>query len=320
MASLRVDDKFYNFLENTHRDNIISAILFQGEFNNHINNDCNYISIVENKSDVVSYLPKHKFEKVDNPWIECRVNIKIGRFVKKMLTKYSIINFNINEDLIEKFVNLFKYYFELDPSKLKVVEGDDILKYYQSDNYDDTAKECGTLWSSCMRQKSRNIYLCLYSCNPKNIKMLIYLNDNGKIRARALLWDGVEDSNGNTYKIMDRIYYVYDHYVNIFKKWAVDNGYITKYYQNSKDLTLFLDSENNAIEKNLFIKMNKYILTHYPYLDTFSYFNSNCGILYNYESDEYDYMMKRTDGCLMEKPSNYPYLDEVMAVEDNQED
>ena len=119
-------DEMYSFLQFAQRESIIAALFLQGD-SSHINDEGNYVKRVEDEIDVVSFLPKSKYEKVENEWENGRIKIKIGRFIRKFLTDFSIQNFNVNDQMIEKFVNLYKSYFSRDISKLKIVDGEEIL-------------------------------------------------------------------------------------------------------------------------------------------------------------------------------------------------
>jgi hypothetical protein len=127
--------------------------------------------------------------------------------------------------------------------------------------------------------------------------MLINLDPSGKLKTRALLWEDVEDINGIKYKVMDRIYSVYYHEVESFKKWAKDNGYIFKFEQSSKNETLF-----NTLEsvKSLFlkIKLDNWKLKKYPYVDTFKYLSYKDGVLYNHTINNYDFILIQNNGEL----------------------
>jgi hypothetical protein len=220
MSMLIFNDEMYSFLQFAQRESIIAALFLQGD-SSHINDEGNYVKRVEDEIDVVSFLPKSKYEKVENEWESGRIKIKIGRFIRKFLTDFSIQNFNINDQMIEKFVNLYKSYFSRDISKLKIVEGEEILKYYLEDNYHSlNGNRAGSLWNSCMRQRERNKFMKLYAKNSDKVKMLVFFSDDDKVRARALLWEGVKDHKDSTkeYKFMDRIYYYYDHDINFFKE------------------------------------------------------------------------------------------------------
>ena len=75
MSMLIFTDEMYHFLQFAQRDSIIAALFLQGD-SSHINNEGNYISRVEDEIDVVSFLPKSKYEKVEDNWENGRVKIK----------------------------------------------------------------------------------------------------------------------------------------------------------------------------------------------------------------------------------------------------
>ena len=101
-------------------------------------------------------------------------------------------NFEIHRAVKMKEEKL-KSVIEKGGERLEIVEGDDILKYYLFDNYFRPNSACiGTLWNSCMRQSERNKFMKLYAVNPQ-VKMLLLLEDDDKVRARALLWDGIQE-------------------------------------------------------------------------------------------------------------------------------
>ena len=165
------NDEMYSFLQFAQKDSIIAALFLQGD-SSHINDEGNYIKRVDDEIDVVSFLPKSKYEKVEDNWENGRVKIKIGRFVRKFLTEFSFKNFKVTDTLIEKFVNLYKSYFSRDISKLKIFEGEEILKYYLEDNYHTlNGGRFGTLWNSCMRQRERNKFMKLYAKNKDKVKL-----------------------------------------------------------------------------------------------------------------------------------------------------
>jgi hypothetical protein len=275
MSLLIFDNEMFEFLQFAQRDSIIAALLLQGD-HSHIVEEGNYVKRVDNEIDVVSFLPKSKYEKVEDNWVNGRVKIKIGRFIRKFLTEFSIKNWQINDTLIERFVNLYKSYFSRDISKLKIVEGDDIPKYYLEDNYHCVnGNRAGSLWNSCMRQRERNKFMKLYAVNPEKVKMLVFFSDDDKVRARALLWEDVKDHKDPTkqYKFMDRIYYVYDHDINFFKDWAKENGYLCKWDQSAKTEMLFDEGTGEPVKKSLYVLLDNYSMSYYPYLDTFKNFN-----------------------------------------------
>ena len=294
---LLFDHSMIQFLEIAGRDNKIALILLNGS-GNLIVEDGNFIRREDSEIDVLSFLSKSKIDKVGDPWeSKSRTKIKIGRFIKKFLSKLSFDQYCITDQDVEKFVNLYKSYFTKDLSKLKIVEGNDILKYYLEDNYH-TASGCrfGTLWNSCMRQSERNKFMKLYAKNP-NVKMLVFFSDDDKVRARALLWEGVKDHKDDTkeYKFMDRIYYVYDHDVNVFKDWARENGYISKWEQNAKSELIF-DVDGEITRMQLYVELDSTGLSYFPYLDTFKNFYVRGNRFSNSQNYNFDYVLVQSNG------------------------
>ena len=298
------NDEMYSFLQFAQRESIIAALFLQGD-SSHINDEGNFIKRVDDEIDVVSFLPKSKYEKVENEWENGRIKIKIGRFIRKFLTEFSFKNFKITDSLIEKFVNLYKSYFSRDISKLKIVEGDDIPKYYLEDNYHHVnGNRAGSLWNSCMRQRERNKFMKLYAVNPEKVKMLVFFSDDDKVRARALLWEDVKDHKDPTkqYKFMDRIYYVYDHDINFFKDWAKENEYLCKWDQSAKTEMLFDEGIGEPVKKSLYVLLDNYNMAYYPYLDTFKNFNENKGRFSNSQSYNYDFTLVQSNGAVEREP------------------
>ena len=311
---LTFNNEMCRFLEFASRGSVIAQILMNGD-SKHILMEGNFISKVEKEIDMVSFLPVSKFEKVEDVWQKGRTPIKIGKFLRRFLNEYSIKNYEIDDVMIEKFVNTFKSYFSRDNSKLKIVEGSDILKYYQEDSYHVNGGRYGTLWNSCMRQSERNKFMKLYVDNIDKVKMLVFFDDNEKIRARALLWDGVRDHNDKDvrYKFMDRIYSFYDHDVDFFKDWAKDNGYITKWEQSAKSERDFDLGDKVHSRMSLYVKLENTEQNYYPYLDTFKFYNEDKKRFSSSDGFNFDYVLIQSNGALEreeEEPEEEPEWDE----------
>jgi len=288
------------FIEKTSNCNRISLLLINGNFDNLLNHEGNYVDRDLSSDDGITYLPVSKYEKIEvDPFNDKgigRTSIRIGRFIRKFIKKEAFKRFDITDKDVESFVNIYKSFFIRKPENLKIVTGKDILQWYLEDNYQVIhGNRFGTLWNSCMRYSDRNSYMKLYTKNS-NIKMLILLTDEGKLSARALLWDNVVDNQGKSWKVMDRIYSVHDYDVNLFKDWAKENGYIFKWEQTAKSEGYFsIDGE--CIHKRFSIKLENYVMYNYPYLDTFKYFNLDLGILDNYP-DKHQYVLIQSNGGL----------------------
>lgn len=290
------DNEIYNFL-NVTANSKVSWLLLNAS-GRHINEEGNFIKISKVEGNL-SYIPKSKIkDDTDFSTEKGRVTIKVGRFVTKFISKESINEFGITPSDIESFVNIFKSYFTPDKSNIKVIEGEEILKWYLEDNYAfSNGNRCGSLWNSCMRQSERNKFMKLYSKNPNLVKMLIFLSDDGKLRSRALLWQDVKDINGTSYKIMDRIYSIYEHDVYLFKTWAKENDYITKLEQSAKCENLF-DLNGIAVRIDCFVNLVNHQLSYYPYLDTFKYYNPGNGQFSNSPNFTHIYKLVQSSGSV----------------------
>lgn len=295
------DHEMLNFLDRC--NNRISQILIHG-MSGLIKEEGNFIKREEGKIDTLSYLPIKKYSVIKDDHAKDpfgtgvgRQPIKVGRFIRKFLSDEAFKEFGIKDSDVEKFVNSYKSYFNYDPEKLKIVEGEDVKKYYLEDNYfKPDGHRYGTLWNSCMRQSERNKFMNLYVLN--DIKMLVLFSDNGEVRARALLWEDVKEFDSDkTYKFMDRIYTVYDHDVNIFKNWAKENGYLTKWEQNAKS-ELYVNVDGNPERKHLYIILDKHNVSYYPYLDTFKYYDPFKGRFSNSQSYSFQYTLIQSSGLV----------------------
>lgn len=295
---LKFDNETYRFLEFAARGSVIAQILMNGD-SKLLVLEGNFISKVEKEIDMVSFLPASKFEKVEDVWHKGRTSMKIGRFLRKFLNEYSIKNYEIDDVQIEKFVNTFKSYFSRDASRLKIVEGEEILKYYREDSYHTNGCKYGSLWNSCMRQAERNKFMKLYADNVGKVKMLVFFDESEKIRARALLWEGVRDHNDKEarYKFMDRIYSFYDHDVDFFKDWAKENGYITKWEQSAKSERDFDLGDRVYSRMSLYVKLDNTEQENYPYLDTFKFYKVDRNRFSNSDSFTFDYVLIQSNGA-----------------------
>lgn len=230
----------------------------------------------------ISFLPKNKLPIYKENGIWSRENRQTGkpvRIIQKILkTKFSNAQYEV-------FNNLFRSYFLTD-AKFKVIDGEDIRKYYLVDNN----IELATLGNSCMRYSSCQDFLDVY---VDNCKMLILLRpDINKIIGRALLWK-IDNSI-----YMDRVYYSYDYIYPMFIDYAKSNNW---YIRNSNclldsgDTQYWKGPDDNYQDdklKYLFIKVGIY--SELPYIDSFRYYKS--GVLYDYPPDSDYECCDCTDG------------------------
>ncbi len=294
-----IDDNLRNFLVFCINSGAskISNIISRDEFLNPIGN---YFKVEDFGH--VSFIPKSKLPIVQSDPtsdVKYRTKIRIGRFVSKIIKKEFISIYGVNSDDIEIFVNIFKSYFDSDVSNLSIVEGDEILKWYLEQNYHFVGGgRTGSLWHSCMRYTERNRFMRLYSENKGYVKMLIKTDPStGGLVARAILWENCSDIGGGKYKVMDRIYTLYDHDIVTFKTWANKNGYMVKADQSSRSEQLFEDN-GDILRKNIFIELPNHRLDYYPYLDTFKFYDSDRGIFSNYPRGLGNYVLVQFNGSI----------------------
>jgi len=138
-----------------------------------------------------------------------------------------------------------------DTSQLKMVEGEDILKAYHCENY-----ENDETMGSCMRYDYAQQYLKIFTDNPNEVKCLVLLNpETNKVRGRALIWHMDNDKY-----FMDRVYTTNKEFNTYFNNYAEENG-ISK----SANSTVTLE---NGGEYDT-----------YPYMDTFQFYDPESGTL-----------------------------------------
>jgi len=320
--NLIVDRNIFDFLTNT--NNIICSVILNANTEEGIS----YLS-TSDKSDMISYLPSDKLKEEYgfDPFGRGvgRGMMKVGRVVNKLIPEKLIADYGVTPTNIEAFVNQYKSWFDKSSVEFKIVEGDEIRKWYLDRNYL-TPNGCaiGNLWNSCMRYNERQKFLDLYCKNP-NIKMLVMTTKQEeveKVRARALLWDNVEVTNSpvellSNIKVMDRIYTVFDSDVQTFKKWAEQNGYLTKWEQNAKSHQFF-DVKGEPIKIKCKIKLPQSTFKHYPYLDTFPFYDLENGVLYNDEyNNKWEYRLVQANGSLTPpEPENDEYENEEDLIFD----
>lgn len=206
----------------------------------------NFVNYVA-KSKIKKYLELDKDEKQ-------KTNKKIRGFFQSM--------FDCTVDSIEEAM-IKSGILDVD---VEVLTGNDILKVFDSDNI----VESGTLGSSCMMNKPES-YFDIY---VENASAVVMRNSNGKIIARALLWD-LNDGEGCTQKMMDRIYTSDTKYELYMKSWAMKKDYLFLTKQTYRSRYATSDATNSGDGDiylgNYYIQLESSYYMDYPYLDTFRY-------------------------------------------------
>lgn len=210
--------------------------------------------------------------------------IRYGKFLKTILkliieykklgNKVDIKDYEryINDVLgsnIENEVNKYKSYFNISDYKIALLNGNDIKKGYFT-KYQKYVPNT-VLKNSCMNNKPE--LLELYVKNSDKVGLLVLLNKDGKIEGRSLLWK-IKKLN-NYY--LDRVYFNNDSINNIFLDIAKNNmwSYYIKNSHRGNDRNILIYSKDDGYKKlksnELKIKLNKWGIKKFPYLDTFRY-------------------------------------------------
>ena len=192
-----------------------------------------------------------------------RNSIKIGKFVNKVF-RGTLTNYDV-----EEFVNQFKSKQEVDPV-VELVSGDNIAYWYDIKNYN--SGYGGTLRNSCMASVPSGFF-DIYTKNPE-VCRLATLKNGDKLVARALVWK-VESDNASVKYYMDRIYYTKDHYRNILKDYAKEQGW------GIYDSFEVIDFNGKLISPTMRVKIKNIKYESFPYMDTFRRYDYTKGYLYN---------------------------------------
>lgn len=238
----------------------------------------------ENDTFEVSFLPKDKpLEYNGNNWSrKNRQTGKPGKIFQKLLVR------EFKQKEWEDFSNHFKA-CACCCNNFEIVEGKDIAKWYNQDNY----YACkGTLGNSCMRYDFCGSYFKLYE---DRAKMLI-TTKNGGLTGRAIVWE-MEDG----IVLLDRIYTCFDYLENCFieyakeHKWWIrdDNSLLhtgDDQYWYSPD-----DDYSQCTSREFKITLDKHY-DYFPYVDSFRYYDENTNTISTRSDFEYTASLDSTDG------------------------
>lgn len=294
-------------------DDKISKILLKSFSDKlQINKDLpqNWIDVTT-KDDIVTFVSDRNASRLDKDDIytsKRRSEIKIGRVARSILSEMGI---KYNDKEIEDFVNLYKSSNILNENTLKLVSGIDIKKYYLAENYH---KLTGTLGNSCMRSAECQGYFKIYTRNTDSCRLLVYLDKDEKVLARALVWkiESKELYNKNDYKpylcdaeyFMDRIYSCKDSDINTLISYAKKHNWLYKYRMTSdENLSMVFKYGEHIVIGRIIVKLSRLFYNTYPYVDTLCFTDgdsriSNVGFTGEKNSDDYDegFIMRNTDG------------------------
>lgn len=150
-------------------------------------------------------------------------------------------------------------------TEIKILLSNKIRYAYLKTNY---FSETGKLGQSCMRYKSMQRALNFYVKN--NVRIVVIVDNNGKIHARALLWDNVKSTKLKMpFTYLDRVYARSDTLCQLFYDLAKENKW-RRYPSTSVN-----EMDKNYYKKGIVIAG----VCHIPYNDTFRYLYPNDNLL-----------------------------------------
>jgi len=233
-------------------------------------NHINYFSVRKGDDPLVSYLPAGKEHKVTGTgsWVrDGRQTMKVGKWIKAIISQKVLDRFNIKDAALEKLSNTLKAWCD-DTLEISVVRGNDILTWYNENKH---ASSRGNLGSSCMRYSNKNKFMQFYADQPE-VSMVI-LTKAGKIHARAILWD-----IGN-FKLMDRMYTEETYMEANLVEWANENGY-SHLSEQTYGCSEYINPEGGRYTPPKVNIQAVRTFEYMPYMDSFRYYKD--GSIYNY--------------------------------------
>jgi hypothetical protein len=232
-----------------------------------------------------------------------RNQMKIGKFVTAVLGP-------IPPKELEEFVNKLKSKKD-NEYEIKIVEGDEIKKYYRTEalvagGSRNPQLEYSEIMRSCMRDKEKvkpNVF-DIYTKNPESCKMVVMLDENKNLVSRAILWK-VNNSQNNqkneyfggtntdgggklslpdSFWFMDRVYSVENWMDNLMYDWAKKKGYVCK-RGNWGNRNIVFNGVGGHCEMEVDVKKIAY--KGFPFMDTFIYYDVKNGKLRNFDSSDF---------------------------------
>jgi len=211
---------------------------------------------------------------------------------------------------IEVFVNTYKASKVDNSKRFELVNGPIIKKYYFEDNYADSR---GTLGDSCMRYDNCQSFFKLYTKNEEKCSLLVYLDENGKVLGRALVWKLHSKELYNQDQtpfdcpaeyFMDRVYTSKDSDVIKFINYAKEKNWLYKWKMTADDMEgMVFRYGDKVIFGRIVVKLGRVVFRKYPFVDTLNFcdgdqYISNVGFAMDESDDDSEegFMMNDTDG------------------------
>ena len=212
----------------------------------------------------------YSFDTLAKEYLSFFTKMKPGKFFQFMFPEASAQD-------CEEFVKTVSVYFHrLENPDIRILSGEDVVAYYNERKY---ISGGGPLQSSCMRGSSFGPILSFYPAIGVKMVALFDPEEDDKIRARALLWEGCTIGN-KTLSLMDRIYFTKEEDLHQMIAHAEKQGWAYKKQQTADSRKNFMIPGKNEVYEEYVADASYEIEdipfdvreTRYPYLDTFPFF------------------------------------------------
>jgi len=263
---------------------------------NDIETPYNALNITD-KNDTISFIPDNQFQNkiksIDLKTLlaDNKNKTSVGRLVQKILHDNEK---NYSPNQVTEFTDKFKAAWNQFTTKeevkepIRIVEGEELRYWYLDETYNQKTKSgTGTLGKSCMRYGICQDYFDIYVDNKDICKMIIITDEeDGEevLIARALVWKTTDSW------YLDRIYYTdasEKFTISDFAKKHFSYVYSYDFAPPVPKLTIQLSNKKRNYD-------------YYPYMDSFPYYYSADGILYNWEpkvaEKKYLFEIQNTNG------------------------
>lgn len=189
------------------------------EFYHFLSSDVDSVTYVTRDKFIDTAINTEDFRYVNNPRRKAVLEkhsrtISLSKFITKLFPEF-------DNKMVQQYVEYNKLLSTYDPSLFEIVTGDDIVKYYNQNNY---FKSTGDLGGSCMRQEEKMNLIQFYAENSNVSLIIMKVKDSDAIIARALLW-----TTTTGVKVVDRIYTADSRIVSLFHKYIDENEFLNVY-------------------------------------------------------------------------------------------
>lgn len=261
--------------------------MFMLDTDNITNDFCNYITT---RGAMLSYLPngrEHKVNTETGRWLrDGRQEMKPAKLARKLFIQKYLDNLTDHD--FEVFGNKVRAYLGIVGDedgegrniKLEVISGEKIRGAYHHSAYSYGLGDGTNLHGSCMRSTDAQDYFGIYEKNEDVVQMLVAKDTDDKILGRALLWTF---DNGD--KGMDTIYGA-NIIEQVFKEWAIDNGYYYKSSQSCHHHTFdrfkggSLSTDEYKEKEHRKVILKEWDFDYYPYVDSLYLLGRDANIYY----------------------------------------